>query len=207
MSCAFDLSTEGKYFIKFLYRFYALTDSSRGMDETVIPATDEETSLAEPLLRPWIDRKCHPTFVKIRVPDGCSEREVIAGPAIAKPKGVPGRATLGLPVYDMTTGNLGFLKDTWRDASLPHELKMLKTLNDAGVRNVPTLVCGGVIPGQTTTSHKYINEDWNLGAYSPVFCIREHQRILTEEVGRPLSHFKSSKQLMRIVHEAFLGEW
>ncbi|PBL00120.1 hypothetical protein ARMGADRAFT_1116077, partial [Armillaria gallica] len=205
VSCAFDLSTEGKYLIEFLYRFYALTDSGRGMDDTVILATDEETSLSEPVLRPWIYQKCYPTFVKIRVPDGGSEREVIAGPAIAIPKGIPGRATLGLPVYDMKTGTLGFLKDTWRDTSLPHELKMLKTLNDAGVRNVPTLVCGSVILGQTTTSHKYINEDCNLGAYPPVFCIREHQRILTKEVGRPLSHFKSPKQLMRIVYEAFLA--
>ncbi|PBK76343.1 hypothetical protein ARMSODRAFT_1011608 [Armillaria solidipes] len=177
------------------------------MDDTVILATDEETSLAEPLLRPWIYQKCQLMFVKICVPDAGSEREVIAGPAIATPKGIPGRATLGLPVYDVTTGNLGFLKDTWWDASLPHELKMLKTLNDADVRNVPTLVCGGVIPRQITTSHKYIDEDWNLGAYPPVFRIREHQRILTEEVGRPLNHFKSSKQLTRIVYEAFLGEY
>ncbi|KAK0429640.1 hypothetical protein EV421DRAFT_1947486 [Armillaria borealis] len=189
VSCAFDFSTEGKYLIEFLYRFYTMTDSGRGMDDTVILATDKETSLAEPLLRPWIYRKCRPTFVKIRVPDGGSEREVIAGPAIATPKGIPGRATLDLPVYDMKTGNLGFLKDTWRDVSLPHELKMLKTLNDADI----------------TTSHKYIDEDWNLGAYPPVFRIHEQQRILTEEVGRPLSHFKSSKQLTRIVYEAFLA--
>ncbi|KAK0466222.1 uncharacterized protein EV420DRAFT_1261173, partial [Desarmillaria tabescens] len=100
---------------------------------------------------------------------------------------------------------LGFLKDTWRDANLPKEFETLRTLNNAGVWNVPTFICGGVVPGQITTSNKYINEDWNLGACPSVFCIREHQRILTEEIGQPLDYLKSSKQLTRIVYEAFLA--
>ncbi|KAK0209038.1 hypothetical protein DFS33DRAFT_1272112 [Desarmillaria ectypa] len=92
---------------------------------------DGETSLATPFLKPWMHGKYRCAFVKIRVPDGDREREVNASPAIATPKGIPG---------------LGSIKDTWRDANLPQQSEMLKTLNDAGVRNVPTFVCGGVVP-------------------------------------------------------------
>ncbi|KAK0209045.1 hypothetical protein DFS33DRAFT_497825 [Desarmillaria ectypa] len=207
VSRAFDLPTEGKYLVEFLYRFSSLTDSDRGKDDTVTLATQEEISLVKPLLKPWIhsDNKDKRSFVKIRVPDGDSDREVLAGPAIAAPQSIPGRATLGLPVYDVKTKSVQFLKDSWRDANLPQESVMLEILNAAGVRNVPTFVCGGVVPGQRTTSHKYLDEDWNLGARLPLTCIREHQRTLTEEVGQPLQRFKSSKQLTRVVYEAFLA--
>ncbi|KAK0209060.1 hypothetical protein DFS33DRAFT_1415225 [Desarmillaria ectypa] len=207
VSRAFDLPTEGKYLVEFLYRFSSLTDSDRGKDDTVTLATEEEISLVKPLLKPWIhsDNKDKRSFVKIRVPDGDSGREVLAGPAIAAPQSIPGRATLGLPVYDVKTKSVQFLKDSWRDANLPQESAMLEILNAASVRNVPTFVCGGVVPGQKTTSHKYLDEDWNLGARLPLTCIREHQRTLTEEVGQPLQRFKSSKQLTRVVYEAFLA--
>ncbi|KAK0209066.1 hypothetical protein DFS33DRAFT_1415241 [Desarmillaria ectypa] len=207
VSRAFDLPTEGKYLVEFLYRFSSLTDSDRGKDDTVTLATEEEISLVKPLLKPWIhsDNKDKRSFVKIRIPDGDSDREVLAGPAIAAPQSIPGRATLGLPVYDVKTKSVQFLKDSWRDVNLPQESAMLEILNAAGVRNVPTFVCGGVILGQRTTSHKYLDEDWNLGARLPLTCIREHQRMLTEEVGQPLQRFKSSKQLTRVVYEAFLA--
>ncbi len=208
VSRAFDLSTDGKYLVEFLNRFSTMTDSDRGLDETVTLATEEERSLAEPLLAPWIHphSKDQREFVKILVPDGAGVRAVIAGPAIAVPYNISGRATLGLPVYDIRTKSVCFLKDSWRDASLPEESDILRTLNKANVRNVPTLVCGGIVRGQTTTSHKYIDAPWNLGAHPSLPCTRHHQRTLTKEVGYPLKKFKSSKQLTRVAYDAFLGE-
>ncbi|KAK0494667.1 hypothetical protein EDD18DRAFT_1256202 [Armillaria luteobubalina] len=208
VSRAFNLSTDGKYLVEFFHRYSTMTDGDRGLDETVTPATKEERSLAEPLLEPWIDSdgKDQREFVKIFVPDkDGGERAVIAGPALATPYNISGRATLGLPVYDVRTKKLCFLKDSWRDANLPEESDILQTLNDAKVRNVPTLVCGGVVRNQTSTSHKYIDSPWNRGAHPLLPCTRKHQRTLTEEVGHPLKMFKSSKQLTRVVYDAFLG--
>ncbi|KAK0466095.1 uncharacterized protein EV420DRAFT_1223745, partial [Desarmillaria tabescens] len=88
-------------------------------------------------------------FVKIRVPDGTGEREVIAGPAITTPRSIPGRAISGLPAYDVETNSLRFLEDIWRDGNLPREPEIF---NKAGVHNVPTFVCGGVVPDQMTIS-------------------------------------------------------
>ncbi|KAK0185140.1 hypothetical protein F5146DRAFT_1071581, partial [Armillaria mellea] len=207
VSRAFNLTTEGKYLVEFLYRFSKLSDFRRGKDDTVTLATEAEIALAKEFLKPWIhaDDPDQRLFVKIRVPFGKSEREVIAGPAIATPESVLGRATLGLPVYDIETKTVMFLKDSWRDIKLPQESEILQILNAAGVCNVPTFVCGGVISGQTTTTHEYLSKHWNRGARLEITCIRVHQRTLTEEVGHPLKTFKSSKQLARVVYEAFLG--
>ncbi|KAK0233952.1 hypothetical protein IW262DRAFT_1452502 [Armillaria fumosa] len=171
-------------------------------------ATEGEIALAKEFLKPWIhaDDSDQRLFVKIQVPFGESEREVIAGPAIAAPQSVLGRATLGLPVYDIQTETVMFLKDSWRDINLPQESEILQILKTAGVCNVPTFVCGGVVSNQTTTTHEYLDKPWNLGARLEITCIRVHQRTLTEEVGHPLKTFKSSKQLTRIVYEAFLGD-
>ncbi|KAK0481366.1 hypothetical protein IW261DRAFT_1592552 [Armillaria novae-zelandiae] len=198
VSRAFDLTTDGKYLVEFLYRFCK--------NDTVTPATVEEIALAEEFLKSWIHALEPPRpFVKIRVFGPKGNREVIAGPHIATPRSIASRATLGLPVYDIDTKTVMFLKDSWRDNNLPQESVILQALNDKKVRNVPTLVCGGVVLDQVTTSHTYTEKEWNDGAHPTMICVRVHQRTLTKEVEQPLRRFKSSKQLMRIVYDAFLG--
>ncbi|KAK0473035.1 hypothetical protein IW261DRAFT_1323198, partial [Armillaria novae-zelandiae] len=78
--------------------------------------------------------------------------------------------------YDIETKTVMFLKDNWRDSNLPQDSEIPKTVNDAGVCNVPTLVCGGVIDNQKTISHTYIEKDWNHGAHPTMICIRFHHR-------------------------------
>ncbi|KAK0500853.1 hypothetical protein EDD18DRAFT_1348287 [Armillaria luteobubalina] len=142
VSRAFDLATEGEYLVEFLYRFSELTDARRGKDDTVMLATEAEIALAKGFVRPWIhaDDSNQRLFVRIRMPFGKSEREVVAGPAIAAHQSVLGRAILGLPVYDIQTGTVMFLKDSWRDINLPQESEILQILKTAGVYNVPTFV-------------------------------------------------------------------
>ncbi|KAK0466194.1 uncharacterized protein EV420DRAFT_1710145 [Desarmillaria tabescens] len=205
VSRAFNLSTEGKYLVEFLYRFSALTDRDRGKDDAVTPATDEEISLVGPLSKPWISGKYPHAFVKIRVPNGDGETEVLAGPMIATPQSVLGRATFVLSVYNGNTDSLRFLKKNWQDADLPQESVILKALNVAGVCSVPTFICGSIVSGQKIASRKYIDKDWNLGTHPPLTCIREHRQVRLIEVGQPLNKFKSSEQLTRVVYEAFLA--
>ncbi|KAK0481370.1 hypothetical protein IW261DRAFT_1606689 [Armillaria novae-zelandiae] len=205
-SRAFDLTTDGKYLVEFLYRFCTLTDGDRGKDDRVTPATEEEIALAKKFLKPWIHASDPPRpFVKIRVFGPAGDKKVVAGPHITTPRSITGRATLGLPVYDIDTKTVMFLKDSWRDNNLPQESVILQTLNDEEVRDVPTLVCGGVVLDQVTTSHTYIEKEWNDGAHPTMICVRVHQRMLTKEVGQPLQRFKSSRQLTRAVYDAFLG--
>ncbi|KAK0481367.1 hypothetical protein IW261DRAFT_1681060 [Armillaria novae-zelandiae] len=206
VSRAFKLTTDGKYLVEFLYRFCTLTDGGRGKDDTVTPATAKEIALAKKFLKPSVHGSDPPRpFVKIRVFGPAGDQKVVAGPHIAAPRSAIGRATLGLPVYDIDTKTVMFLKDSWRDNNLPQESVILQALNDKEVRSVPTLVCGGVVLDQVTTSYTYTEKEWNDGAHPTVLCIRVHQRTLTEEVEQPLRRFKSSKQLTRVVYDAFLG--
>ncbi|KAK0220331.1 hypothetical protein IW262DRAFT_1297415 [Armillaria fumosa] len=187
---------DGKYLVEFLHRFSTMADGDRGLDETVTMATKEGLSLVEPLrvLAPWTHpyNKHQREFVKILVPEGDGVQEIVAGPALAW--------LYNISISSKTVGGMPvFLKSD-----------ILRTLNKAKVRSVPTLVCGGdsVVRGQTTTSHEYINSPWNRthGArLSFPQCTRQRQRTLTEEVWYPLRKFKSSKQLTRIVYDAFLA--
>ncbi|KAK0481371.1 hypothetical protein IW261DRAFT_1592557 [Armillaria novae-zelandiae] len=169
-SRAFDLTTDGKYLVEFLYRFCTLTNGDRGKDDAI----------------------------RVFGPKG--DKEVVAAPHIATPRRITGRATLGLPVYDIDTKTVMFLKDSWWDNNLPQESVILQALNDKEVRNVPTLVCGVVVRDQVTTSHTYIEKEWNDGAHPTVICIRVHHRTLTEEVGQPLRKF----QIIEATYESCL---
>ncbi|KAK0500735.1 hypothetical protein EDD18DRAFT_1145638 [Armillaria luteobubalina] len=78
----------------------------------------------------------------------------------------------------------------------PRESVILESLNKTGVRNIPTLVCGGAVCDQETTSHTYIEKDWNDGAHLTMIYIR---------VGRHLRRFKAWKRLTRVIYDTFLG--
>ncbi|KAK0495805.1 hypothetical protein EDD18DRAFT_1105738 [Armillaria luteobubalina] len=71
-------------------------------------------------------------FVKVLVPEGegDGEREGIAEPALAAPYNISRQATLCLPMYDIQTKVLCFVKDSWRDVNLPAsgESNILQTL-------------------------------------------------------------------------------
>ncbi|KAK0500892.1 hypothetical protein EDD18DRAFT_1101871 [Armillaria luteobubalina] len=164
VSVAFDLATEGEYVIEFFYRLCTLMDRDRGKDDTATPSTEEEITLVKEFLKSWIHSTDKPrAFVTIRVHGPTGDREVIDGPYIATSRSVTSRATLGLPVYDIEMGTVMFLQDSWRNA---------------GVCNIPTLVCGGVVRDQETTSHTCIEKDWNRGAHPTMICIR-HEDAFT----------------------------
>ncbi|KAH9938774.1 uncharacterized protein BXZ73DRAFT_5453, partial [Epithele typhae] len=75
---------------------------------------------------------------------------------IAKPsfvaKGLAGRATRGYVAYHIDAGRFRWFKDSWRAEYIlvEQEGAILKELNDAGVPNVPTLVCHGDVGEQRT---------------------------------------------------------
>ncbi|KAI0738832.1 hypothetical protein C8Q80DRAFT_1241168 [Daedaleopsis nitida] len=116
--------------------------------------------------------------------------------------GVQGRGTRGYVALPLKSdGTLGdcfvYLKDAWRvnHPTIQKEGTTLKHLNDNGVRYIPTLLCHGDLPSQVTESP----ERWKQLHPGNTPCpLKEHQhyRIVVKEVGKPLSHFKNSSQLV-----------
>ncbi|KAI0355102.1 hypothetical protein OH77DRAFT_344435 [Trametes cingulata] len=70
---------------------------------------------------------------------------------------VAGRGTRGYVALDCATRRFVWLKDTWvpDDQDVEREGETLRKLKRVGVRNVPTLVCEGELPGQETMSQLF----------------------------------------------------
>ncbi|TFK83362.1 hypothetical protein K466DRAFT_665889, partial [Polyporus arcularius HHB13444] len=91
------------------------------------------------------------------IPDGDGVRNFLVGRPHFRAKGLIGRGTRGYVALDTSTGRFTWLKDAWRvdydDVGLEGDI--LNELNEAGVPNIPTLVCHGDIRGQTTKTPDY----------------------------------------------------
>ncbi|TBU26900.1 hypothetical protein BD311DRAFT_846751 [Dichomitus squalens] len=94
---------------------------------------------------------------KLRVPCGSSWRYYLVGKPTFRADGVMGRGTRGYVALDCETRRFVWLKDAWRAAYMIscREGDVLEKLNEAGVENVPTLVCHGDIDDQVT-----VTADW-----------------------------------------------
>jgi len=208
VSRAFNFRTEGKVFAEFLWRFSRLTRAGRGFDESVLPASDSQAALAKEKLNSW--KPPHPyrrPVVVIKVPDGDSEREVLAWGALSEPESLTGRATRGYPVYDLIDKKIRFLKDTWRSEAegMLKEIEVLKELDKAGVHNIPKVTCGGDIPNHRTLTQDYLDRGWAI-AKPKQLTTRIHHRILEDFIPCHINDFDNPKAMLTAISHALIGE-
>ncbi|KAF4579751.1 hypothetical protein EYR36_001570 [Pleurotus pulmonarius] len=177
-------------------------------------ASKEEYAYARALLNDWAPKHEHPVL-KMDVHDSNTNqiRQFLVWGSLADPESPLGRATRGYPTVEVTNGLLPgaepmFLKEQWRSTALGQEVDTLRELNKEGVPYVPTLVCGGDLPGQTTRTQDYATEIERKGD-KRLDC-RLHVRFVVSEVGFPIERFSSSKQLFQVLYHAFQahkGTW
>ncbi|RDB15281.1 hypothetical protein Hypma_004796 [Hypsizygus marmoreus] len=224
----FDFKKTSQPLVDFLWRFARLdSDTLRGRDETVRMADEEEIDLACAHLSQWCNDYERPAIV-LRI----EEREFIAWGCMSDAGKLTGRATRAYPVYEKATGEISFLKDSWRAVDLEKESDILLRLNEAGVRNVPKFICGGDvdITRHTTRSHLYggksqatipggpVGDHANVAIVPPLLKKRRpwvcghtavtqrvHHRFTEDLIGMPLIKFASSKHLMAVVRDAFIA--
>ncbi|KDQ32540.1 hypothetical protein PLEOSDRAFT_153777 [Pleurotus ostreatus PC15] len=194
--------------MRFLYLFGRSDKAGRGFDCTVQHATPAEAVIAKEYLKRWAPRMTHPVC-KMNVPsiDGGDFRQFLVWNTLAEPESLFGRATRGYPAVELINGVVSqkpmFLKDQWRDAEGRSEVETLLKLNKKTVEHVPTLVCGGDLPGQETRTHEIGDGDRRVGHNR--IDRRVHTRFVVAEVGQPLEHFPSSKAMLSAVYDAFKG--
>ena len=166
---------------------------------------------------------------KVKIYDEPSKNErwaVIGKPNFQAP-GLLGRGTRGyisllldndgnLPLDDdgnllcddsgNSTSNFKYLKDSWRVdyANFEKEGSILSKLNAAGVRNIPTLLFHGDIPGQATKSYDAWC-DQNPKASCPLKP-HHHYRLVVNEIGKPLTEFADGLQLVVVMYCIVVGE-
>ncbi|RPD57804.1 hypothetical protein L226DRAFT_467722 [Lentinus tigrinus ALCF2SS1-7] len=111
-------------------------------------------------------------------------------------------ATRGYVALDLTTGQLTFLKDSWRPTYGSCAIKegsVLKKLNAHNVPFVPTVLCHGDLPGQVSTSQDVAatSEVSYLGGHTGYI----HYRLSMKEVGKPVEDFENGAQLISVIRD------
>ncbi|CAA7269074.1 unnamed protein product [Cyclocybe aegerita] len=205
---AVNYREESGVLAEFFWRFARMTPAQRGIDETVRLATSDERDIAMEKLERWAPKKHRPVLVMgVPKPDGEMHEFAVWG-AMAEPKTLHGRSTRAYPAVDLETGDVVFLKETWRAdlSGMEKESDILKELNDKGVRYVPKFQYGDDIkqPYHTTNNHRYVNASWRAGPLRDVFR-KTHHRFTELFVGNHLDKFTTPKNLLRAVSHALIA--
>ncbi|KAF9226393.1 hypothetical protein BS17DRAFT_777175 [Gyrodon lividus] len=104
-----------------------------------------------------------------------------------------------------------YLKDCWRFLSETHDIQpeheIYESLNHHNTPNIPTLVRGGDVAGHgsTTVAHQLTGAPWLC--VKPKLTSFVHYRLALGDVGRPLTSFTCTKQLVRGVLGAMEAHW
>ncbi|TBU26971.1 hypothetical protein BD311DRAFT_697497 [Dichomitus squalens] len=227
-----DYLLNDRLLIEFIWRYVQLSPEDRGYDTTVL-RIDQNSELAGKMRQRRDDlEKAQPDHYltalwtealdsrrpwwKVKVEDDITKKDlwyVVGKPNFQAP-GVRGRGTRGYVALPLKIGEDGeqlgekfvYLKDAWRvvaEGIMP-EGTTLKTLNDyKDVPFIPTLLSHGDVTGQSTRSPVV----WELLHPGKTCPLKQHQhyRSVVAEVGKPLSSFKDSYQLVKAVYHCALA--
>ncbi|KAH9895636.1 hypothetical protein C8Q73DRAFT_780650 [Cubamyces lactineus] len=88
----------------------------------------------------------------LHVPDGDKSHQYLVSRPVCGSSSVIGSGTKGFAALERRTGQFVWLKDCWRPVYIGSESEgdILRELNDTGVPHVPTVLCYGDLPEQTT---------------------------------------------------------
>lgn len=207
---AFDYTKSSQLLAHFFWRYSRLSPEQRGVDTSVCAATDAEKRKALPKLSfddaDRLRRLESTEFLKFGVPVGDGTARYFIGP-VPRYAGRPltRRATRGQAVYDPEADEVRYLKDTWRidEEGFEKEGDVYRLLAKAGVENIATLECDGDIPGHETVTQQYVGSVW--ACRNVPLTKHVHYRLVLKEVGRPLTEFRSTKELLCVIRDAIIG--
>ena len=112
-----------------------------------------------------------------------------------------GHGTRGLVALDWATQEFVFLKDAWHGCRHISEGDILGKLNNAGVRNIPTLVCDECLPHQVTLTDKHERYATNGSLTYEL----SHYRMVEKEVCLPSTEYDNGKHLVEIILDSVRG--
>ncbi|CAL1710619.1 unnamed protein product [Somion occarium] len=218
ISDSFNLVTESKKLLNFVFRLGQMTRSERGYDDTVelasdmevglmknhLPSSDDQTRMAAHI-RDALATPGYPIH-KVIAPgkEGEAAQHFLIGRLRAGSRYPTGRGTKGFIAFDLQKPRFVFIKDGWRldSGQVSTEMHFYDRLAKNHVRNVPTVLCGGDIgtPIQQTITQSFLTSESTV-KFSP----RIHHRIVFEEIGIPLEEHNSSQELCKVVYDSILA--
>ncbi|KAG1831161.1 hypothetical protein DFJ58DRAFT_848314 [Suillus subalutaceus] len=191
----------------FFYRYARASPEMRGVDTSVTLAGDEEADLARSRLNiPSTTR-----MFKVDVPhvEGSGSVTLVFPQPVMKPHSPVGRWTRACPAFDLVNKKLVMLKDSWR-VSLPDVLpegETYKLLMSKKVAHIPKCIAYHDVPPsiaqQSTQTAKFGSAEWAL-PHLPL-TPHTHHRLALDIVGKNLTEFESSHQLVSSVRDALIA--
>ncbi|KAH9889873.1 hypothetical protein C8Q73DRAFT_793249 [Cubamyces lactineus] len=162
----FDLHHNPEILCEFVWRYAHMSETQRGMDMTVVAASDAEETLFQAAIKTHVALQLglsgkplqaavyqhyQPNAVcAIGVFDATTreERRYLVSRPLTSPLSVTGRATRSYWAVDAQTGQVVCLKDTWRLSirGAEQEGTVIASLAAEGVRNIPAVLDHGDVP-------------------------------------------------------------
>ncbi|KZV72375.1 hypothetical protein PENSPDRAFT_576231, partial [Peniophora sp. CONT] len=121
----------------------------------------------------------------------------------------PGSFTMNYIAYDVETRRSYLLKDTWAVDSPEHyelEGQTYQKLAAAGVPHILDVECAGVVRWNDGLVQKTRSQDFSVSGPLYTRYPRVHYRILFKDIGRPLTSFGSTYELVTIIGQAIAGD-
>ncbi len=221
---AFNYVDSPHFLVKFLGRFSELDAAQRGFDTTVMRADQHEIAALSNALEGHTDSfgKRLPTELeedqagqqmayKVPVIIGNGTRTaLVVGKPFCQPLSPCGRATRGYIAWDLVQEKLVFLKDTWRVVSPGSlsESEAYERLEGHGVPHLPTVIAAADVMDPTGIYQRTLTQDFAAHAWCrPHDSLRllVHHRVI-QELALPLSMVRNSKQLVKAIRDALVGE-
>lgn len=186
----------------FFWRLSQSPPAARGLDTTFVEVTDKELKLqgrqklqvadTEPLYRvSVVDEQSNlPSYYIVSLPFTSSHNNPT------------GRCTRCFRAFDIQRKQLVLLKDNWRVEGYEAEGKTYRALNLEGVKHIPTLIAAGDVlegPGWTCGEEPFLQPFQHR--------IHHHYRLVLDTVGRSITHFNSTWELVRVITDAMTGEF
>jgi hypothetical protein len=117
-----------------------------------------------------------------------------------------GRHTRAFVAFDLQTKKTVVVKDTWRvdQPHLQREGDVYKTLAAANVPHIAPCVLAADLRGHRTRTREFVDAEWRQGE-RPHLRPHQHYRMALGVIGRPLTTFKSSRELVTVLRDALQG--
>ena len=221
----FDYTACPEIIATFLYRLSKMSLAERGYDPTALRACQEEEIMFRslhakypegsatrcgllraapagwPVYKLTVDAAFSPNSSALTRDIIPSRRHFLVGKPAYVGGSLVGPGTRTFVAYDLATGQVVYLKDTWRVDSpeVPSELETYLHLreNATGELYIPTLLGGGDV----LADGKQQRTD-AAGAQEG----RVHARLIFKEICRPLEDFTNAFELVKCVTWALVGE-
>lgn len=188
----------------FFRRFGAAPLDMRGRDLTVSIPTPEAALAAQEAF--GLDSADSLLCLKV------SDRLFVVEPPVATAYTPPGRATRGSRAWDIEGNRQVYLKDSWR-VDLPDfdaEGVTYQTLMHHGVEHIAECLASGDVGGSdyhATKTQLYVESlcAWACPTVARLIPHR-HYRLVLDIIGRPLTMFNSTRELVECVRDALIGK-